>query len=256
MSARIRIKSLKGDQKAEAYLTNAKIYLESHGAPAELISTLEQLYRSALEKNIPSKLTQSEKLALLAVKYFASPGGTGADVHTQTKLARYVQTWLKRSGKDIKGVDTPEALEAEQLLKTLSKKKRWDVILGMLNGTVTLAQAKEEAQKRKTRERKAEAGTKPRKRSKKAKEEAPATPAPAPAPEVTATHKEKTEVTVAPETAPAPEVIEETPEEKTEIVEVPVEEKPAEEKTASGGEEEASKEAEAVAEQILAEGLV
>ncbi|MEM3973716.1 MAG: hypothetical protein QW320_05045 [Ignisphaera sp.] len=216
MSARIRIKSLKGDQKAEAYLTNAKIYLENHGAPPELISTLEQLYNSALTKNIPSKLTQSERLALLAVKYFASPGGTGADVHTQTKLARYVQSWFKRSGKDIKNIDTPVALEAEQLLRTLSKKKRWDVILGLINGTVTLAQAKEEAQKKKPRERKAKTGAKPRKHSKKAKEEAPATLAPAP--EVTAT--------------------------------------PVEEKTASGGEEEASKEAEAVAEQIIAEGLV
>jgi len=226
MSARIRIKSLKGDQRAEAYLTNAKIYLESHGAPAELISTLEQLYRSALEKNVPSKLTPSERLALLAVKYFASPGGTGTDIRHESQLARYVQSWLKRSGKDIEGIDTPDALEAEQLLRKLSRKKRWDVILGLLNGTVTLAQAKEEAQKRKPREHKAVAGTKPRKRSKKTTEETPATPAPTP--EVTVTPVEKKEVAVA----------------------------PIEEKTASGGEEEASKEAEAVAEQILAEGLV
>ncbi|MCI4409474.1 MAG: hypothetical protein JHC26_10320 [Thermofilum sp.] len=235
MSTRIRIKSLKGDQKAEAYLTNAKIYLESHGAPPELVSTLEQLYRSALTKNIPGKLTQSEKLALLAVKYFASPGGTGADIRRESQLARYVQAWLKRSGKDIKGVDTPDAIEAEQLLRTLSRKKRWDVILGLLNGTVTLAQAKEEAQKKKPRERKAGAGTKPRKRSKKTTKETPT-----PAPEATATPIEKKEVAIAPEPVPAPEAVK----------------APIEKKTASRGEEEASKEAESVAEQILAEGLI
>jgi len=221
MSTRIRIKSLKADQKAEAYLNNAKLYLESHGAPAELISTLEQLWRSAVEKNVPGKLTPSERLALLAVRYFAAPGGTGADVRRESKPARYVQSWLKRSGKDIESVDTPTALEDEQLLKALSRKKRWDVILGLLNGTITFAQAKEEAQKRKPRAPKAEAGTKPRRRSRKAAEEAPATPAPVP-----------------------------------EAVGAPVEEKPVEVKAVSGGEEEASKEAEAVAEQILAEGLI
>jgi hypothetical protein len=225
MSTMIRIKSLKGDQRAEAYFNNAKIYLAEHGAPAELISTLEQLWRSALEKNIPGKLTPSEKLALLTVKYFASPGGTGADVHHASKLSRYILAWLKRSGKDVKGIDTPDALEVEQLLKTLSRKKRWDVILGLLNGTVTVAQAKEEAQKRAPRARKAESGVKPRRRSKKAVAEAPVEPAPAPAPET---------VAVAPI------------EEKTPVVE---------EKT-SGGEEEAGKEAENVAEQILAEGLI
>ncbi len=226
MSTRIRIRSLKGSQKAEAYLNNAKLYLEKHGAPPELISTLEQLWRSALEKNVPSKLTQSERLALLAVKYFAAPGGTGADVRRKTQLSRYVQAWLKRSGKDLEGVDTPNALDEEQLLKVLSRKKRWDVILGLLNGSVTVAQAKEEAQKKKPRAPKAEAGAKPRRRSKKkAVEEAPVASAPAPAQET---------VTVA-----------------------PVEEAPfVEEKVSSGGEEEAGKEAEAVAEQILAEGLV
>jgi hypothetical protein len=231
MSQRLRIRSLKAGERPEAYLANARMYLESHGAPPELVSTLEQLWRSAYEKREPSKLTQEEKYALLAVRYFAAPGGTGYDVRRTSVEAKNVETWLKRSGRDIAGVDTPEALEVEQLLKTLSRKKRWDVILGLVNGSITLEQAKEEAQKRKPRARRGEAGTRPRRRSRKSAE----APIEAPAPSTeTATAATPAPVTGATETAaPAPVA-----------------------GTAGGGGEEVSREALEAAEQILSENLV
>jgi hypothetical protein len=175
----VRLKGLKGEARVNYLIQAAKSNLVANGAPASLVSYLEQLWSSALGKT-PGRLTPQEKNALVALMYLSNPAGFGRDVRTDSRHARQVYTWLKQTGRDIPGVDTPDAYAFYSALRNAYRKKNWARFEALIKGT---ASARVTAKARRLAARAAApARTKTRKTSgrkarKKKTEAAPAAPA-------------------------------------------------------------------------------
>ena len=199
----VRLKGLKGEARVNYLIQAAKSSLVANGAPSSLVSYLEQLWSSALGKT-PGRLTPQEKNALAALMYLSNPAGFGRDVRTDTRHARQVYTWLKQTGRDIPGVDTPDAYAFYSALRNAYRKKNWARFEALIKGT---ASARVTAKARRLAARAAAAApakTKTRKTSgrKARKKKVEAAPAPA---EAAPAETAPTPVETTPaEAAPAP----------------------------------------------------
>jgi len=131
----VRLKGLRGEARVNYLLQAAKSNLVANGAPSSLVSYLEQLWSSALGKT-PGRLTPQEKNALAALMYLSNPAGFGRDVRTDTRHARQVYTWLKQTGRDIPGVDTPDAYAFYSALRNAYRKKNWARFEALIKGAV------------------------------------------------------------------------------------------------------------------------
>ena len=184
----VRLKGLRGEARVNYLLQAAKSNLVANGAPSSLVSYLEQLWSSALGKT-PGRLTPQEKNALMALMYLSNPAGFGRDVRTDSRHARQVYTWLKQTGRDIPGVDTPDAYAFYSALRNAYRKKNWARFEALIKGTASarvtakarrLAARAAAAAPAKTKTRKT-SGRKARKKKTEAAPAAPAEAAPAPA---------------------------------------------------------------------------
>jgi hypothetical protein len=192
----VRLKELKGEARINYLIQTAKSNLVANGAPSSLVRYLEKLWSSALSKT-PGMLTPEEKNALMALMYVSNPAGFGRDVRTESRHARQVYTWLKQTGRDIPGIDTPDAYAFYSALRNAYRRKNWARFEALIKGTVrprvtakarTLAASAAALAKTKTKTRKT-SGKKARKKKAEAAP-APAEAAPAEAAEVLPTPEE------------------------------------------------------------------
>jgi hypothetical protein len=210
----VRLKGLKGEARINYLIQAAKSSLVASGAPSSLVSYLEQLWSSALGKT-PGKLTPQEKNALVALMYLSNPAGFGRDVRTDSRHARQVYTWLKQTGRDVPGVDTPDAYAFYSALRNAYRKKNWARFEALIKGTASarvtakarrLAARAAAAAPAKTKTRK----TSGRKARKKKVEAAPAETVPTPV-ETTPAEAAPAETAPAAPAEAAPTPVETTP---------------------------------------------